>query len=1208
MKNISFALVMFSCFLGYSQVDLVKWNGTTDLEPTIQNNYIIADNFTGQGLSSGPTASYDGIIGTGWPNANAIDTSKYFQITVGQLLTGQFTLNNINMGYKGNCKTYEVRYSKSADFSNPITIIKNTEANFYNSDIENHITGLNIVVNGGEKLYIRFYAYNGHNGGGNWKIRNFITLKGTINSAPTPLQGNYVIGSQPGSAFQTITSAVSALNLVGVSGATTFLLDNEVYNRTTHELFPIRITPYPGNTLYPVTFKPNANKNVTIEATNFPVQTNTPTVFKFEGVDNVTIDGSNNNSTSKNLVIFNNNPLNQEKTVVWIASENSSNGANNITIKNTTLKQATRDEEVSFGVFSAGNGSGTTLGKGNSADAANSNTVIKNNTFTKVGQAIYINGNSGNPSAGIKIDNNTIGSTTDADKPFLGIYLNNTTTYEISNNTISGILKNTTSYQPLHSGIIVNGNSSGSIFNNIIRDVYNPTNNDFCAGIYLNSSNNTLYNNMISNVRGNNGDDGNYNLFLKGHGVYIKSGSNNKLYYNTIYMSGTGNDNKRSACLYVESGTAIELKNNILYNEQNQGTHYAVYLNVSNSQLVSDYNDLVAQNIGYSSEGNRQSLADWRTNTGKDAHSINIVPAFISATNLHLDNANQSNLNSLNGRGVAIANYTSDIDGDVRHATMPDMGADEFSQAITTWNGTGWSNGAPVDSVDAIIDGTYETIINSPFSVKNLTITTTGSITVKTGTNLIVTGELKNEGAPSAFVVESGANLIQRGATNLNSGSIQIKRTAAMRRLDYVYWSAPVVGQNLKAFSPETVSPPVGASRFYDLNETTNQFYTLDPLTTNFVPAKGFMIRAPNNFPANGAWTIFNGIFNGTPNSGDYSINMTKAGLGYNLLGNPYASTIDADEFLRQNQTVTTLYFWTHGVPGDTSNSANYATHNFTGGTAASVSMPGNTPNGTIQVGQGFLASTTVPAVAKFTNSMRVGNLANQFYRGANTMEKNRYWLNLSTEAGALNQVLVGYITDATNGVDDRFDAKLMETSGSKLYNIIDGAEYVIQGKALPFSQEDVVALGFKTVVAGNFTIKFDHADGLFLENQAIFLKDNLTGITHDIKESAYTFSSEAGTFNGRFEVVYQSTLGVKNPIIDANSIIAYKDNTNLVINSGKEIMKSVTVFDIRGRVISETKNINSGNASVSLATANQVLIVKVTLDNNSTITKKVIY
>jgi hypothetical protein len=42
-----------------------------------------------------------------------------------------------------------------------------------------------------------------------------------------------------------------------------------------------------------------------------------------------------------------------------------------------------------------------------------------------------------------------------------------------------------------------------------------------------------------------------------------------------------------------------------------------------------------------------------------------------------------------------------------------------------------------------------------------------------------------------------------------------------------------------------------------------------------------------------------------------------------------------------------------------------------------------------------------------------------QSSKSTNAMEKNRVWLNLTNDKGAFKQVLVGYITDATDGYDN---------------------------------------------------------------------------------------------------------------------------------------------------------------------------------------------
>lgn len=75
------------------------------------------------------------------------------------------------------------------------------------------------------------------------------------------------------------------------------------------------------------------------------------------------------------------------------------------------------------------------------------------------------------------------------------------------------------------------GNSSGSIFNNVISDVYQNDPDSECAGIYIASSNNLIYNNIISNIRSNQGSgDGAYNWNSRGFGINMREGANNKIF------------------------------------------------------------------------------------------------------------------------------------------------------------------------------------------------------------------------------------------------------------------------------------------------------------------------------------------------------------------------------------------------------------------------------------------------------------------------------------------------------------------------------------------------------------------------------------------------------------------------------------------------------------------------------------------------------
>jgi hypothetical protein len=466
-------------------VDLASWALTSNGDITSKQTYVQSGSFT----SAQNPISYgaSGALVSGWNNPG-YEHYRYFEVSIVPTATNVIWISNLvfqqasipNGSTPGPSK-YIAKYYISENGSVPGTF------EFYNTAstllTEESIAAnpsksikINQSLNSNQTLIVRFYTYGNDYNDIKWRIlANTLKFTGNLMA---PLSGPYTIGSASNADFGTLTSAINTLNNVGVSAPVTFFLDNTTYNRSTNEVFPLNINSYFNNTVHKVTLRPNAGKSVTIESTNSPSSTSTPAVFKLNGVDKFIFDGINNPASSTTLTIYNNNPLNPKKSVIWIASENSSNGASSNEIKNLTLKQYYRDDDLSIGVFAGG-----TSSVGSTAEAANSSNIIQNVTFSTVGQAVYMAGNATNLSTGWKVQNNVIGGNADSNKPFLGIYLNNAKDYEISNNTISGVLKNTNASSPMHSGIIITGTSNGAIFGNSISDVYNKTDGDYCTAI-----------------------------------------------------------------------------------------------------------------------------------------------------------------------------------------------------------------------------------------------------------------------------------------------------------------------------------------------------------------------------------------------------------------------------------------------------------------------------------------------------------------------------------------------------------------------------------------------------------------------------------------------------------------------------------------------------------------------------------------------------
>lgn len=524
----------------------------------------------------------------------------------------------------------------------------------------------------------------------------------------------------------------------------------------------------------------------------------------------------------------------------------------------------------------------------------------------------------------------------------------------------------------------------------------------------------------------------------------------------------------------------------------------------------------------------------------------------------------------------------------------------------TTYSGGIWSNGAPTATTSAVISSAY-TSAGSSISACSLTVNNNATVLISSGDTVNLSGALVVEPG-STLTFNNNANLIQAGNTNANAGAVTIKRnSSALLRLDYTSWSSPVSGsQSLLDFSPETLT-----NRFYIYNTNTNLYNTVTPSSTTFQTTKGYLIRMPNTHPTTP--TIWTGEFIGVPNNGNYSYTMQDfgAGLRFNLVGNPYPSPISATAFVSGNSAniTGTLYFWRKTNNALSPSYCTWTTIGFTSNGEAQVFDPNNI----IQTAQGFFVEATGNGTTlNFNNAMRSDNHANQFFRNQNPVasntENNRFWLNATNANGAFSQTLIGYVPNATQQYDPAIDGKHINDGDIALTSLIDTGKFAIQGRALPFDATDVVPLSFKATAAGNYVIAIDHVDGLFSGNQSIYLRDNTTGTVQDLKIGSYAFASASGTFDTRFEILYQMPLGTELPVFNENQVIVYKNPAGeLIVNTGQVIMDCVKVFDIRGRLLQERKAVNASETTLNPGLANQVLLVKVTSKDGITVTKKVI-
>tara|TARA_R110002049_G_scaffold46424_7_gene134941 strand:+ start:653 stop:3115 length:2463 start_codon:yes stop_codon:yes gene_type:complete len=560
------------------------------------------------------------------------------------------------------------------------------------------------------------------------------------------------------------------------------------------------------------------------------------------------------------------------------------------------------------------------------------------------------------------------------------------------------------------------------------------------------------------------------------------------------------------------------------------------------------------------------------------------------------------------------------------------------------------------------------------FSACSLTVSSTANLNIADNTFVEVQNNLTVDGIiavqpQGAFIQNNDlGNVINNGTITV------IKKTApANAWYEYTYWSSPVSGETIGQglFESEASRRYVfNGQNFLDATAESNNNNTQVPglqddiddngddwenvgALTVMQPGVGyatmhseaFFIGPPMSSPPYQFDYTFEGPFNnGVKDVPIYRNDSELNDNNWNFIGNPYPSAISADDFLSVNSNVGAIYFWSHNTPpsavanGNEANNFSDLDYAIINGLTETAGGDSVTPNRFIPSGQGFFVSyddTATPISTSgnisqgqviFNNSMRmVDETSNsQFFKNSNTKKGNSVnknnilWIDLTSSLGVFNQIAIGYADGATNGDDGLYYDAIKNVSintSSTIYSLIDSSDkkYTIQGKETnSLNTEEIITLGFYTSKpeTTNYTLSLAKIQGDFLTNNPIYLKDNVLNTTHDLTVSDYTFTSEVGEFNSRFQIVFSTNaLSTENAVLDSKALrIVDLDNNRVQFNVSENLsIKTVTVFDLLGRQLYNLKG-NSPSETYNLSNLNDAIyIAKVELSNGAIITKKAV-
>lgn len=605
-------------------------------------------------------------------------------------------------------------------------------------------------------------------------------LPGTNRPAGT-LSGTYTVGA--GGNYLTLTAAIADYNSFSLAGPVVFSLLDASYSAA--ETFPIAINNNTdASAINTLTIRPAGGVNAVISGL-----VNADAMFKVRS-SYVIIDGSNNGTTSRNLT-FTNTGNTSARTIMF-----GSTGTTPVT--NGILKNCNV-----LGGSSTSNAvvicDGAVV---NSAGYFN-NITIENNLINKSFYGIYCNAvvATGNGS-GLLIRSNDLSSTGTNAIQFAGIFIQGVDGGTASFNTIGNFISTDATTD---CGIwLSTGTKNVSLLNNTITNLtYTAGAGYGSRGIYVSTgvtnTGITVAGNMIANITGDGDDYTNSGVTLNNPVGLLMVGPQTgiKVYHNSIFLGGVSGAtntlnrvNAMAACVRIYGSGTADVRNNILVNNLGlaAATGYgSVGVMVSNSasQLTSlDYNDYSinpagsgVKVVGMIASAAQTTLAGWKTATGKDAASVNVMPVFVSSTNLHLVPGSNPLLSNAT---LPISGYTqNDIDNATRNPFTPDMGCDEFVEPNTAfWIGktsTAWltasnweANAIPDGTTDVLISGgyTYLPVITTTQAIRALTMTAPGVPPVLT----LNSGTLQINGA---------INCTSTGSIDGTNGTVEMNGTIA---------------------------------------------------------------------------------------------------------------------------------------------------------------------------------------------------------------------------------------------------------------------------------------------------------------------------------------------------------------------------------------------------------------------------------------------
>jgi hypothetical protein len=527
----------------------------------------------------------------------------------------------------------------------------------------------------------------------------------------------------------------------------------------------------------------------------------------------------------------------------------------------------------------------------------------------------------------------------------------------------------------------------------------------------------------------------------------------------------------------------------------------------------------------------------------------------------------------------------------------------------------------------AIFDGTYDPIISGgAVSCNNLVIEPSASLTINADGNLLA----------NSITINSSGTGSSGSLINYSSNSLTATYNRFLREDgnygDKHLFSSPVENQDITDFitaysakidSVRTwnevggvwtrlTTGPFAAGKGYNVYQRTGSD-GLFSFTGSVVNSASISVTSPfedpyylrgsdpygNADPTSINWTDGRGFISG--------VWTNWGGGGWNLLGNPFTSAMDASLFVGENSesfdpSYQAIYIY-DGING---------VYKYAGASRVDFPTEGGDYGNIIQAGQGFMVMANYnEAPISFTSAMQTHSTGTVLLKSA-AAEDPWPGLQLKVKYGDKESLTtIVYYNEMSAGLDPGYDiGQLASGRPVEVYTVLaakdEGVNLVRQALPVIGAEKIIVPVGTDTRNGGEVTFS---AFTIPLGTKRFWLEDRTTGIYTDLTTKSYTVTLPANTYGtGRFYIIASTNTptDIRQPEADDMTLRIWASDGKVIIRGDVTDRAFCEIYDMRGQKLLGTKLIDGELNTVMLpAGISGVYLVRV-VDGINIFTRKV--